>query len=73
MAQIPFVDTHIHFSDLREQDLAYAWLEPEFVHPVLGDIGASASGEELVESARGWIAYREVAPGVDRDQRTPER
>ena len=47
MAQIPFVDTHIHFSDLREEDLAYVWLEPEFAHPVLGDIGA-------IQAQRYW-------------------
>ena len=47
MAQLPFVDTHVHFSDLREQDLTYVWLEPEFVHPVLGDIGA-------IQAQRYW-------------------
>jgi predicted TIM-barrel fold metal-dependent hydrolase len=47
VAHIPFVDTHVHFSDLREQDLTYVWLEPEFVHPVLGDIGA-------IQAQRYW-------------------
>src|SRR3972149_6274098 len=41
VAQLPFVDTHVHFSDLREKQLAYVWLQPEFVHPLLGDLGAS--------------------------------
>ncbi|HVA54123.1 MAG TPA: amidohydrolase family protein [Acidimicrobiales bacterium] len=40
MAKIPFVDTHVHFYDLRRKDLVYEWLQPEFVHPQLGDINA---------------------------------
>jgi len=40
MATIPFVDTHVHFYDLRRKDLVYEWLQPEFVHPQLGDINA---------------------------------
>lgn len=40
MADIPFIDTHVHFYDLRRKDLVYSWLQPEFVHPQLGDINA---------------------------------
>jgi predicted TIM-barrel fold metal-dependent hydrolase len=40
MPQIPFVDTHVHFYDLRRKDLVYEWLQPDFVHPQLGDINA---------------------------------
>ena len=29
MAGLPFVDTHVHFHDLREPALTYAWLRPE--------------------------------------------
>ena len=47
MAELPFVDTHVHFSDLRQEQLTYVWLEPEFVHPVLGDIGA-------IQAQRYW-------------------
>jgi predicted TIM-barrel fold metal-dependent hydrolase len=38
MAKIPFVDTHVHFCDLRKRELVYSWLQPEFVHPLIGDI-----------------------------------
>ena len=38
MARLPFVDTHIHFWDLKDPSLAYVWLEPDWVHPVLGNI-----------------------------------
>ena len=47
MADLAFVDTHVHFSDLRTDDLKYVWLEPDFVHPALGDIGA-------IQAQRYW-------------------
>lgn len=40
MAQRPFVDTHIHFWDLKDPNLRYVWLERDWVHPVLGNIDA---------------------------------
>ena len=47
MARLPFVDTHVHFNDLRDPRLRYSWLQPEFVHPVIGDIGA-------IQAQRYW-------------------
>ena len=38
MAEIPFVDTHVHFWDLKNPSLAYVWLEPDWVHPIIGDV-----------------------------------
>ncbi|MDX6579447.1 MAG: hypothetical protein QOJ47_996 [Gaiellales bacterium] len=38
MATLPFVDTHVHFYDFSRDDLRWAWLEPDFIHPVLGNI-----------------------------------
>jgi predicted TIM-barrel fold metal-dependent hydrolase len=29
VADLPFTDTHVHFHDLRERALTYAWLRPE--------------------------------------------
>jgi predicted TIM-barrel fold metal-dependent hydrolase len=40
MAELAFVDTHVHFWDLNHPDTTYAWLTPDFVHPILGDIDA---------------------------------
>jgi len=40
MADLPFVDTHVHFYDLRKKDFVYSWLQPDFEHPVIGDINA---------------------------------
>lgn len=37
------IDTHVHFFDLQHPDLKYIWLEPDFVHPDLGNIDAMKS------------------------------
>jgi len=37
-AETPFVDTHVHFWDLKHPTLRWGWLAPEFVHPLMGDI-----------------------------------
>jgi predicted TIM-barrel fold metal-dependent hydrolase len=47
MAELPFVDTHIHFWDLQNPKLRYTWLQPEAVHPELGDFNA-------IKSQRYW-------------------
>jgi predicted TIM-barrel fold metal-dependent hydrolase len=38
VANLPFVDTHVHYWDLKDPNLYYSWLQPDWVHPVLGDI-----------------------------------
>ena len=38
MTDLPFVDSHVHFWDLKHPTLRWVWLEPEFVHPLMGDI-----------------------------------
>lgn len=58
MARLPFVDTHVHFYDLRRQDLVYSWLQPDFVHPQLGDINAVKT---LVFSADAYLAETRFA------------
>lgn len=40
MADLPFVDTHVHFWDLTNPDLFYSWLQPDAIHPVMGNIDA---------------------------------
>jgi predicted TIM-barrel fold metal-dependent hydrolase len=47
MADIPFVDTHVHFHDMQDPKLRYAWLEPGTKHGFLGDI-------EAIQSQRYW-------------------
>lgn len=40
MADMAFVDTHVHFWDLAHPDLEYSWLAPDAIHPILGNIDA---------------------------------
>jgi predicted TIM-barrel fold metal-dependent hydrolase len=40
MADLAFVDTHVHFWDLAHPKTHYSWLQPGWVHPILGDIDA---------------------------------
>ena len=43
MAELAFVDTHVHFWDLEKPELHYSWLQPGVAHPILGDIEAIKS------------------------------
>jgi predicted TIM-barrel fold metal-dependent hydrolase len=53
MAQRPFVDTHVHYWDLKDPELRYVWLEPDWIHPILGNIDAL---KVLLYSADQYIA-----------------
>lgn len=33
-----FIDTHVHFWDLKHPELTYGWLAPDAIHPILGSI-----------------------------------
>jgi len=47
MPRLPFVDTHVHVSALQDPNLYYAWLQPGWKHPILGDI-------EGIQAQRYW-------------------
>lgn len=64
MAAIDFVDAHIHFFDLGHPTLKYVWLEPEFVHPVIGDINPMKSQTYTVESFIGETRFCGVRKAV---------
>jgi len=53
---LPFVDTHVHFWDLEHPDLRYVWLEPGWIHPLLGDIRSIKTplfgAEEIIAETR---------------------
>src|ERR1700737_1973153 len=38
MAELAFVDTHVHFNNMKHPELEWVWLEPDWVHPAIGDI-----------------------------------
>lgn len=40
MPAIPFIDTHFHLHDMKHPTLRWSWLEPDAIHPSLGDIDA---------------------------------
>jgi predicted TIM-barrel fold metal-dependent hydrolase len=64
MARLPFVDTHFHLHDMRQPDLRYSWLEPEAVHPLLGDIGAIKSQHYLIEDYIAETRFSNVTKAV---------
>ena len=57
MADLAFVDTHVHFWDLQYPRTHYSWLQPGWVHPILGDIEAIKvpvySGEQYAADVAG--------------------
>ncbi|HEX3803875.1 MAG TPA: amidohydrolase family protein [Solirubrobacteraceae bacterium] len=75
MARLPFVDTHVHFWDLSHPDLHYAWLQPDVVHPIIGDIDAIKSpvysSEEFLAETAGLnvskVVHVEADVSVDDD------
>lgn len=73
MAQRPFVDTHVHFWDLKDPLLRYAWLEPDWIHPILGNIDGLKvlrySADEFIAETRfqnvSKIVHVQAAIGID--------
>ena len=53
MSELPIVDTHTHFWDLRNRALRYSWLEEGPPHPLLGD---TASIRVTRYAAREYVA-----------------
>jgi predicted TIM-barrel fold metal-dependent hydrolase len=45
-----FIDAHVHFYDLAHPTLSYSWLEPDFVHPVIGNIDAIKTHRYLLDN-----------------------
>ena len=58
MDRLEFVDTHVHFWDLTHPNLHYSWLQPDSVHPQLGEQldrikGKNYVAEDFVAETRG--------------------
>jgi predicted TIM-barrel fold metal-dependent hydrolase len=60
MARRPFVDTHIHFWDLQDESLYYSWLQPEWIHPILGDINGLKTQRYMAEEFIGETRFQNV-------------
>ncbi|HEY8581892.1 MAG TPA: amidohydrolase family protein [Capillimicrobium sp.] len=73
MADIAMVDTHVHFWDLNHPRTHYSWLQPEWVHPLLGNIdaikfpfyGGEQYGEEVAGSNVSKAVHVQAALGSD--------
>lgn len=64
MAAIPLVDTHFHLHDLKRPELRYAWLEPDFIHPFLGDIDPLKSQHYWIEDYISEIRFANVPKAI---------
>ncbi len=64
MARFPIVDTHIHLFDLRRDDLRYDWLEPQIVHPFLGDMSAVRTARYWVDEYLAEVRFANVSKAV---------
>jgi predicted TIM-barrel fold metal-dependent hydrolase len=73
MATLPLVDTHVHYWDLQDPDLYYAWLQPDWIHPLLGDINGMKiqrySADEYIAETRfqnvSKVVHVQAAIGID--------
>ena len=74
MSKLDFVDTHVHFWDLDHPDLAYTWLEPDFLHPQIGPQldklkGKNFVAEDLIAETRASnvtkIVHVQAALGIE--------
>lgn len=52
----PVIDTHVHFWDLKNPSLTYGWLQPDAVHPILGNIDGIKSVR--YEAEHWWAEAR---------------
>ena len=65
MADLPFVDTHVHFHDLSNPSLHYSWLLPDAPpHPELGNYDAIKSQRYWAEDFIGETRLANVAKVV---------
>lgn len=63
MARLPFTETHVHFFDIREEQLSYAWLEPggdDEEAEVLGDYAAIRGERYWADDFRSEVRFQNV-------------
>ena len=59
-----FIDAHIHVYDLGHPTLRYSWLEPEFIHPVIGNIDAIKTYRYLLDNFTAETRFAGVIGAV---------
>jgi predicted TIM-barrel fold metal-dependent hydrolase len=60
MARRAFVDTHIHYWDLKDPKLRYSWLQPDWDHPILGNIDGLKVLRYMAEEFIGETRFQNV-------------
>ena len=66
-----FIDAHVHFYDLAHSTLRYSWLEPDFIHPAIGNIDAIKTYRYLLDDFTaetrfaGVVGRENVIAGAD--------
>ena len=64
MHQLSLVDTHFHLHDMKNPSLRYSWLEPEAIHPLLGDIDAIKAQHYWIEDYIAEIRFSNVPKAI---------
>ena len=60
----PFIDAHVHFWDLRASEPQYAWLAPDAIHPMLGDIDGLKVMRYAVDEFRAQSRFQNVTKAI---------
>lgn len=63
MARLPFTDTHVHFFDMREEELTYVWLEPggdADEAEVIGDYAAIRAERYWADDFQAEVRFQNV-------------
>ena len=64
MARLPFIDTHFHLHDMKRAELRYSWLEPDAIHPFLGNIDAIKAQHYWIEDYIAEIRFSNVPKAI---------
>lgn len=64
MASLRLVDTHVHYWDLQDPLLHYAWLQPDAIHPILGNIDALKAPRYTADEYIAETRFQNVAKAV---------
>lgn len=59
-AQIPIIDTHVHFFDFSHPELKWDWLTPDAQHPIIGNINSIKSQAYVVQDFRAESRFAGV-------------
>lgn len=58
--RIPIIDTHVHFFDFSHPELKWVWLEPGYLHPIIGNINAIKAQQYVVQDFRAESRFAGV-------------